>query len=194
MLSRLAGLLRSRQFGIYLPGAKQDAIVHVDLSGAIVHPFFVHAMVPLGMYFCTDTRDSPRMVWLRAKYAQRTFELLAEMSTGNDVNILIQALFTMASASLHARFLDFSRHNLKKACIALNAAKLRFIPDTGRPPGLTEDVRERAVVLSQIVHLENYMFLAVDGIVPQMAVRIEEEFRQDLQVSVHFHTPCGAYR
>ena len=194
MLSRLAGLLRSREFGIYFPGPKQDAILREDLSGTVVHPFFVHAMGPFGMYFCADVGDSPRMIRSRAKHAQRTFELIAEMSIGNDVDLLVQVLFSMASMSLHARFLDFSRHNLKKACIALNAATLRFIPDTGRPPELTEEVRERAVVLSQIIFLENYMFLAVDGIEVKMAARIEEEFRQDLQVGVHFHTSCGVYR
>ena len=113
---------------------------------------------------------------------------------GNDVDLLVHMLFSMASTSLHARALDFSRHNLKKACIALNAAKLRFIPDTGRPPEFSEEVRERAVVLSQIVYLEKYIFLAVDAIEVMMAARIEEEFRQDLQVRVHFCTPCGTHR
>ena len=113
---------------------------------------------------------------------------------GNDVDLLVHMLFSMASTSLHARALDFSRHNLKKACIALNAAKLRFTPDTGRPPEFSEEVRERAVMLSQIVYLENYMFLAVDGIEAMMAARIEEEFRQDLQVRVYFHISRVVYR
>ena len=193
MLSRLAGLLRLRQFGIDLPGPKQDAILHEDLSGAIVHPLFVHATGPVGMHFCADARDTPRMTRLLAKHAQRTFELLAEVSMGNDVDLLVHILLYLASTSLLPRAFIFSRHSLKKACIALNAAKLRFIPDTGRPLELSEEVRERVVALSQIVYLENYMFLAVDGVEPQMTARIEEEFRQDLQVRVHFHTPCVVY-
>ena len=112
---------------------------------------------------------------------------------GNDIDLLVHVLCYVASTSLLARAPNYSRHSLKKACIALNAAKLRFIPDTGRPPELSEEVRERVVVLSQIVHLENYMFLAVDGIEAQMAARIEEEFREVLQASVHYHTPRDVY-
>ena len=91
--------------------------------------------------------------------------------------------------TLHSRWIDSARKCLTKTCIALNAANLRFIPATGRPPGLTEDVRERAVVLSQVIYLESYMFLAVDGTEPKMTVRIEKEFRHDLQVNVHPSLP-----
>jgi len=92
--------------------------------------------------------------------------------------------------SLHARWLERARRFLTRACIALDAANLRFIPATGRPPGLTEDVHERLVVLSQIIYMESYLFLAVDGTGPKMAARIGEEPRRDLRVRVHFLTPC----
>jgi hypothetical protein len=39
-------------------------------------------------------------------------------------------------------------------------------------------------VLSQIVYMENYLFLAIDRTPPTMAVRIEKEFRRKLQVRV----------
>lgn len=63
----------------------------------------------------------------------------------------------------------------------LHAANLRFVPAIGSPPGLSEDVRERAVVLSQIIYFESYMFLAVDGAEPKFISRIEKEFRYELQ-------------
>ena len=96
---------------------------------------------------------------------------------------------SLVAMSIHARWLSPARQWLAKACISLNAANLRFIPATGRPPGLTEDVRERLVALSQVIYLESYMFLAVDGTEPMMAVRIEKEFRDDLQVRVRPLTP-----
>jgi len=88
--------------------------------------------------------------------------------------------------TLHSRWLGSARKFLTRTCITLNAAGLRFVPATGRPPGLTEDVRERVVVLSQIIYLENYMFLVVDGTEPKMTVRIQKEFRHDLQVRIRF--------
>ena len=190
-ISRLAALMRSRQFGIYLTGLKQDAILRGDLSNTVVHPFFVHAMTPLGMHFCAGLKHSPTSMQLRAKHAQRTFEHIAELVIGDDTNLLVQAFSFVAVMSLHARYFEATRHNLKKACIALNAAKLRFIPVTGRPPRLTEDLRERLVILSQVIYLENYMFLAVDGIEPNMTTRIANEFRAELQVRVRFLTPAA---
>jgi len=184
LFSRLAALLRLRLFGIYLPAPKQDAILRGDLSNTVVHPFFVHALAGLGMYFCAGVGYSHTIVLLLAKYAQRTWEQIAEINTGNDPNLTIQAFFSLTSMTLHSRWLDSARKFLTRPCIALNAAGLRFVPVTDRPPELTEDVRERVVALSQIIYLENYIFLVVDGTEPRMTVRIQKEFRHDLQVRV----------
>lgn len=171
-------------FGIYLPGSKQDAILRGDLSNTVVHPFFVHALVGLGIYFCTGIGDSPTTVLLHARHAQRAFEQISEVSGGSNASLTVQVLFSLTSMTLHSRWLGFARKCLIKTCVALNAAGLRFIPVDGRPPGFTEDVRERLVVLSQVIHLENYMFLTIDGMEPKMTARIEKEFRDDLQVKI----------
>ena len=134
------------------------------------------------MYFCAGVGYSPTTMLLRAKHAQRTWEQIAEVNRGSDPNLTIQVFFSLTSMTLHSRWLDSARKSLTRTCITLNAAGLRFVPATGRPPEFTEDVRERVVALSQIIYLENYMFLAVDGKEPKMTVRIEKEFRQDLQV------------
>ena len=92
--------------------------------------------------------------------------------------------------ALYSRWFDSARKCLTTAYAALNAAGLRFNPATDRPPGHTEDVLERLVVLSQIIYMESYMFLAVDGTKPKMTVRIEEEFRHDLQVRARSLAPA----
>ena len=193
LLSRLAALLRLRQFGIYLSGPKQDAVLRGDLSNTVVHPFYVHAMAPLGMHFC-GVEHSPGIIQIRTRQAQRVYEQLAEINMGSDANLLVHTLYSFAAMNLHARYFELARHHLKRACIALNAAKLRFIPATGRPPELTDDVREQVVTLSQVIYLESYLFLAVDEIEPKMTTRIEKEFRHELQVRVCFPTPYCADR
>ena len=145
-------------------------------------------MASVGMHFC-NAKYSPRMIQLCTKYAQRTYEQLAEINIGNNASLLVHALFFFAVTTLQTRFFELARHNLKKACIALNAAKVRFIPDAERPPELTDDVREQVVMLSQVIYLENYMFLAMDDVEPKMATRIEKEFRDELQVRVYFPAP-----
>ena len=131
------------------------------------------------------------MVRLLARYAQRSFEQIAEINKGSDANLKAHAFLYLTTACLYGRWFGISREYLTKACIALNAANIRFIPTTGRPPELTEDVYERLVMLSQIIYFENYMFLAVDGTVPKMTARIEKEFRHELQVRTRFLVLCG---
>ena len=150
-------------------------------------------MAGLGMHFCANTTgsDSPEMVRLHATHGQLSFEQVAEISKGDDAMLKAQTFLQVATSSLYGRWFGFCRRYLTKACIALNAAKLQFIPTIGRPPGLTEDVLERLAILSQSIYFENYMFLAVDGKEPGMTVRIEKEFRYELPVSFCFVSPCS---
>jgi len=191
LFSRLAALLRLRLFGIYLSGPKQDAVLRGDLSNIVVHSFFVHALAGLGMYFCACVEHTPAMVFLRAKHAQRASEQAAEINKGSDRYLAVQVSLSLVFMSIHARWLNPARQWLAKTCTYLSAANLRFIPAIGRPPGLTEDIRERIVALSQVIYMESYMFLAVDGTEPMMTARIENEFRRDLQVRGCFFNPLA---
>ena len=191
MISRVAALRILRLFGIHLTSPKQEAVIRADLSNAVVHPFFIHATAGLGMHFRANISDTPDMVRLHAKHGQLAWEQVVEISKGNDAHLKTQAYLLTATGSLYGRWFNFSREYLKKACIALNAAKLGFLPITGRPPELTEEVTERLAILSQNIYFENYMFLAVDGIEPKMTVRLEKEFRYELQACL-FPAPSDA--
>ena len=125
------------------------------------------------------------------RHSQLCLEHLAEISKGSVTSLQVQVFLYITTSSLRGRWSSFARQYLTKACIALNAAKLRFIPAVGRPPILTEDVHERLATLSQIIYFEHYMFLAVDGIEPKMTTRIEKEFRRELLVRVRFLAPCN---
>ena len=187
MFSRVASLRRLRLFGTHLTGPKQEAVIRADLSNTVVHPFFTHTTAGLGMHFRVNASDTPEMVRLHAKHAQLAWEQIAEISKGDDANLKAQAFLQVATSSLYGRWFKFSRRYLTRACIVLNASKLSFIPTTGRPPELTEDVFERFAILSQNIYFENYMFLAVDGMEPKMTTRIENEFQHELQVRLFSH-------
>ena len=162
-----------------------------DTSNTIVHPFFVFATVSLGIYIRVDVGNSPTMVRLLAKSNQRAFEQVAEVNKGGDPDTKAHVFLHVATCGLHGRWLKLARKYITKACTALNEAMLQFIPATGRPPRLTDDVYERLATLSQIIYFENYMFLAVDGVEPTMTARIEREFRNELQVKVHSFASRG---
>ena len=114
-----------------------------DTSGIVVHPFFIPTTTGLGVNFHAGIRDSPTTVPQRAKYGQLTHEYTVEISKGNDACLKIQVFFYIATTSLYGRWFVYARQSLTRACLALNAAKLRFIPDAGRPPGFTEDVHDQ---------------------------------------------------
>jgi len=158
-----------------------------DTSNTFVHPFFIPATAGLGVRFHPGVGHPHTAVRLHAKHGQLGFEQLAEIDKGFDPSLKVHAFLYVATGNPWFRI---SREYLVKACIALNAAKLRFIPDTGRPPEFTEDVHERLATLSQVIYFEHYLFLAVDGLEPKMTARIEKEFRHELQVSVRSLTPC----
>jgi len=148
-------------------------------------------MAGLGVHFCAGVESSPGMNQVRANHVRRARELLEEITRGGDASLKVQVLVSLAAMTLHARWFDPSRKCLTKACMILNAANLWFIPATGRIPEFTEDVHERAVVLSQIIYFESYLFLAVDGTDSKMATRIEKEFRHELQVRARLLTSHG---
>jgi hypothetical protein len=187
--SRLAALLHLKKLGIHLTGQKEEAIMHGDTSGDIVHPFFVYFSSAIGMHLCAGVGDSPAMLQLQAKHAQRTLEHMSIADKSDNAELKVQILLSTASGCLFQRMFHPARFYLTKACDVMNAADLRFIPVFGRPPELTEEVQERLAALSQIVYMENYLFLAIDRTPPTMTARIEKEFRRGLQVRV-LHLVC----
>ena len=187
--SRLATLLHLKKLGIHLAGQKEDAIMHGDTSGDVVHPFFVHFSSAIGMHLCAGVGDSLAMLQLQARHSQRVLEHMSEADKSGNAELKAQMLICAASGCLFQRLFRPARVYLTKACNAMNAADLRFIPVFGRPPELIEEVQERLAVLSQIIYTENYLFLAIDRTPPTMATRIEKEFRHELQVRV-LHLVC----
>ena len=87
-------------------------------------------------------------------------------------------------------FIASTRLYLLKLCDIINESNLQFLPTYGRPPELSDRVRESAVVLSQAIYLEKYLYLTLGGSAPTMTARIEREFRLDLQVRTikRFHS------
>jgi hypothetical protein len=181
-----------KKMGAYLAPRKQEALVNGDMSGAIVHPYFVHKVASFGMHYSAIVIDSPPMVLLHARCIQSFWEELANILQGNDSNLKVQSLLFLIAGCVFVRFPRMAGFYLWKACKIMNAAGLRFIPRYGHPPPYSDEVHEKSTVLSQIIWMENYLFLTCDGAKPKLTTRIEEEFRNELPVS--FWVFLRAYR
>ena len=170
------------KLGIYFGTEKRDALFRGDTSNAVVNRYFMYGFQTIGTHFCKTLDESPAMIQLVARYAQKAWETLAEIYGSDDQKLKVQGLLLFLHFLIVAGFPASAKFYLLKACELINSGKLQFLPTYGRPPELSEEVREDAAVLSQAIYMENYIYLALDGPPPVKTARIELEFRQDFQV------------
>ena len=105
-----------------------------------------------------------------------------EASETDNVELKAQVYLNHTSGCISQRWFQMARSFLTTGCSAVNATNLQFIPTFGRPPELVEEVRESLAVLSQLVYLENYLFLTIVRM--EMTTRLEKEFQRELQVRI----------
>ena len=172
------------KLGVYFRTDRQDALLRGDTSNAVVNRYFVYSLQTIGMHFCSDPDASPAMVRLQARYAQQAWEYLVEISRTGNQRLMAQGVLIFVYALVVMGFPSTAQLYLYKTCEVIDKGGLRFLPMYGRPPELSEQVREDAAVLSQAIYLENYFYLTLGGPVPAMTARIEKEFRLELQVRI----------
>ena len=182
--SRLRTLCRLNRLGVFFGTEKQEALFRGDTSNAVVDRYFVYSFQAVGMHLCGAPDESPAMARLLAIYGQRAWETLVEIHKTNNLRLSAQGLLFFVYSLIVMGFPSNAQFYLLKVCELINKGNLRFLPVYGRPPELSEQVREDAAVLSQVIYLENYFYLALDGPGPVKTVKIEREFRQDLQVRI----------
>ena len=174
--------------GLRLRSDKQEAIMRGDLSGMVVHPFFIHQAHGLGMHFCASLPDGKTAIMMQARYAQLTWESLADISEDQDRFLLLEAMFTAASSLLFLRWLDKTQMYLLKAIHIANECCMTFVPRDNPAPAFSGDVHEHLVQLSQLIYLENFLFLTGNGVEPKATSRLEKEFRTELEVMCHLQS------
>ena len=170
------------KLGVYFGPGKQDALFRGDTSNAVVNRYFVYGFQAIGTHLCEVLDKSPAMVQLVAGYAQNAWEGLVTIYGTDDQKLKVQGLQLLMHSYIITGFLAAAEFYFWKACKLIDKGELQFLPVYGRPPELSEQVREDAAVLSQAIYVENYFYLALGGPLPVKTARIEREFRQDVQV------------
>ena len=170
------------KLGVYFGTEKLEALLRGDTSNTVINRHFVYGFQAIGMYLSGTPEESPAMVRLQAGYAWRAWESLIEIRRAGYQKLAAQGVLLFAHALIVMGFPETARLYLSNLCEIINEAKLQFLPVHGCPAELSEQVREDAATLSQAIYLENYFYLSLGGPAPMMTVRIEREFRLDLQV------------
>ena len=179
--SRLAGLCQLSKLGIYLRQEKQDAIMRGDVSNTVVNRLWIYMAQTIGIHFC-GTKISPFLIRLHAIHAQLMWEEVIDVQKGDDWELKVHLGYALAACNFLVRLVHSTMLYVRKCCELVNAMDLRFVPAYGRPPEFSEDARENLTALSQLIYLDNYLFLTCDGPSPKQTARIEEEFRYELKV------------
>ena len=169
--------------GLRLRGDKQEAIMRGDLCGTVVHPFFIHHAHALGMHYCAALPGGKTAIIMQARYAQLTWESMAEISQVQDSFLLVEAMFALASSCIFLRWISITQAYLLKAIQTANECHMSFVPEDSPTPVFSGDVHERIAQLSQLIYLENFLFLTRNGVEPKATSRLEKEFRTELEVS-----------
>ena len=177
------------KLGIYFGPDKQDALCRGDTSSAVVNRYFVYAFRTIGTHLSEVLDESPAMVRLQARYIQKAWESLIEIYRTENQRLSAQGILLFLHSLIIMGFPQTAQDYILKVYGLVNDGNLQFLPVYGRPPELSDQVREDAAVLSQTIYLENYMHLAFGGPTPVQTAKIEREFRGDFQVRV---ICCGA--
>ena len=172
------------KLGIYFGPEKQEALFRGDTSNAVVNRHFVYGLQTTGMYLYEAPDESPAMVRRGARYAQMAWETFIEIYRTDDQKLKAQGLLLFVHFLVVTGLPANAQLYLFKVCELINHGNLRFTPVYGRPPELSDQVREDAAVLSQTIYLENYFHLALDGLPPTKTTKIEREFRWEFQVRI----------
>ena len=180
--SRIRSLCRLNKLGVYFTQEKQEAILRGATSNAVVNRHFIDALHVIGPHLGGTPEETPGMIQIQARYAQRSWESLIELNKTDREREKAQALVLLTHGFIILGLTAGAQLYLLKACKLIEKEKLRFLPECGSPPGLSDQVREDVSVLSQAIYLENYFYLTLGGAVPVKTSRIEKEFRFELQV------------
>ena len=183
LISRINTLRRYMFMGLRLSSDKQEAIMRGDLCGMVVHPFFVHQAHALGMHYCATLPNGKTAIIMQARYAQLTWESMASISKDQDYFLLLEAMFALAASCVLLRWLSLTQAYLLKAVRIANERHITFVPEDSPAPVFSGDVHEHIVQLSQLIYLENFLFLTRHGGEPKATSRLEKEFRTELEVT-----------
>lgn len=153
-------------YGIYLPFAKLRALVNADLSGAFIHPFFVHFSHLVGVQFWQERVGRYCLLHLQAGYFRSTLDAFSSMREDSDPLSLAQACLLMSSADGMIQGTESPR--LLRRCLRiLRRNRIGFFPIPSNdsslnyePPEFSEHVYERVAFLAHIVASEAFFYIS----------------------------------
>lgn len=157
---------------MYLTAVKEKALLLGDLSGAIIHPFFVHLANLAGVQFYQERLGRYCLLPILAGHLQSTLEALTTMKEEDDPISLARAYWAMTIVYAFPSAIRAAQRYLLRAVEIIRRNNIRFVrylADSGSQLELSvpsilepfsEEVHERVAFLADMLHVETYIYIA----------------------------------
>ena len=198
--SRIVFVSLRMMHGSYIPFAKLQAIIIGDLSGAFIHPFFIHFAEVSGCHFYQYRHPDYSLLQYQGELLRATYEALDTMRPEDDPLAYAQAQIHMSMAVMSVGKVKIALNHLGKGVNTIQRFDIRFIPQgmggndytVQEIGGYSEEAHERAVFLSKILHFEAYLSLYVMGLPGVQSFNADRDLRK-LSVRFRISDARGAY-
>lgn len=160
-------------YGIQLPLYRYQALIAGDLSGNVIHSFFVHYANLVGSQFYQERlgKYSDSILFIQAAHLRSTLDAFSIMKEAEDPLSFAQACWCLSVAYGTVQSRKFAVQNLKKAMDVIHRNSIRFasinFPSTEGTPEtstfqlpLTENEYEKVAFLGQIVYVGAVFYVA----------------------------------
>lgn len=172
--------------GLVVSEEQRKALIHGDMGNGAIHAFFIHYAHIWGCHLYQQFRYDFILLFLQSIYVYMAVESLSTIREKDNPILLTQALLMTSEMYLHTHHLDFGLKYLEMAAGVVKKHGLRFVmrstkKPTPGPVNVTEDVRQRVGLLSQLLFVETELFLLTDR-KPDLFDELEAEFKFDMMV------------
>lgn len=171
--------------GLVINEDQRRALVHGDMQSGTIHPFFIHYAHIWGCHLYQQFRCDFVLLFLQSIYVYMAVESLTTIQEKDNPILLTQALLMTSEMYFHTHHLEFGLKYLEMAAGVVGKSELRFVMRSQNSArgafSVTDDIRQRVGLLSQLLYVETELFLLTDR-KPNLFDELEAEFKSDLAV------------
>ena len=171
--------------GLVISEDQRKALIHGDMESGTIHAFFIHYAHIWGCHLYQQFRSDFILLFLQSIYVYMAVESLSTIKEKQNPILFTQAVLLLSEMYFHTHHLDFGLKYLEMTAGIVKRNGLRFVMRSDNsatgPISVTEDIKQRIGLLSQLLYVETELFLLA-GRKPNLFEELEAEFKFDLAV------------
>lgn len=161
-------------YGVQLPLHRCQALISGDLSGELIHEFFIHFANLAGCHLYQERAGSYCILYIQAAHLQSTLDAFSRMKEEDDPLAYAQACWSLSAAYGTALSMKLATFYFRKSVEVIRRNNIRFTPEletsvlnmedmasvSAQQPYTMDHVHEKVAFLGQMVYLETAFYIA----------------------------------